>query len=169
MSIRYAFFALKTPNSFSSTQTFGLITNIDDQSYYDNNDSTWVYDTSYYETVFLGSNSGNKSFGFAPVAKYKINSGDFNTSYIGAVTGSNLWNSSSNYLMMFEYVDSTTIIGNQNAFLKTSIIGAYDDGESAAVSSFRGYISEIIFASGTLTPTQLDLIRDQLNDIHGIY
>jgi hypothetical protein len=170
ISIHYAFFALRTPQEITGSQTFGLITNIHDQSTPDPYDpNAWEEDITYYGTLNLESNSttGYKALTFSPIAKYKINSDIFNFNYDNTFFSSTLWSFNQNYLMMFEYQFPTTVFGTPNK-PKTSIIGAYDDG-GAAVSSFRGRISEIIFASGTLSKTQMDLIRDQLNDIHGIY
>jgi len=107
------------------------------------------------------STSTNKVVAMNPTAKLKINAGNFSLSYTSSESAPTLWMPDTNYIMAFEvsspnigsFSPSSTFIGN---------VG------------FDGQIAEVIFlsdqpATPAMTEAQINRIRDQLNDIHGVY
>jgi hypothetical protein len=153
IEMKYAFFALKTiPSIPSGTQQYGLISlrQFDGYSGMDE-----IY--SWFDVLSLNSlSSGAKQMTFDPATKYFINSNPFNTNFVSSFSTSTLWAQNTYYIMGFELQDLIELESG-------SKIGASQN------NSFEGSIAEIIFVNESLSSAQVDLIRTQLNVIHGIY
>lgn len=141
-TITHAFFALKTPTP-TGTQAFGLISN-----------------NVSGDSITLSSTSTARELFFLPNAQAKLNDGLFNNSPTASLSSSNLWLNNTNYVLIVKF--------SSDFFLLTgTMVGATSD--AGLNYSFKGDIAEIIFTYGALSDTQINLIRNQLNDIHGIY
>ncbi len=160
--VRYAFFAAKTtPTIAAGTQEYGLISQAEDVYYMDPDTGAPMNEIIWNDTLRLGATSTTKSVLFNLNGQVKFNNGAFNNTLQSTISDPALWAANTNYVMVFKF---QTLLGLE----VNSIIGATGD-EFSIVDSFEGDVAEMIFVNGTLNDTQINLIRDQLNEIHGIY
>lgn len=160
MDVKYAFVVLKTPETISSgTQDFTLI-NRAYQVWEDDGFGNWYLVDYWDPMITFQSTSTNKSLLFSPNQKVKYNSGNFNSSYVSSLTSIDLWLPNTNYIYIFD-------LENVSSLEYGSTFGA--GGDSTPWNNFEGDVAEIIIIGGSLTEDKLNLIRDQLNTLYGIY
>lgn len=107
------------------------------------------------KNITFTATGDDKSILMTPNQKLKINGGNFTPSFSSTQSAPLLWVPDTHYIMIFQLPD------DKEFSVDTRIGGA----------GFNGQIAEIIILgqSPSLTESQINDIRNQLNTIHGVY